>query len=339
MGRRDPLAQPSASDVAARKALIAENLFSRKIKREESVRELQQLLAISRGNGDYGVDIDLELGEGVAASTTGAGAAASASASDEDIHVTPPTITSADSDVRADDSPGLITETSESSLPAASAPPSPAAAQDQDAAAVLPSVATSTTTTTTDTIATALQSQPKPPQFSSSSNNAYTTGDTTSPSTNNNITATHPTAHPVILEPIRNLWSNLTHNNLPTTSEREEQVDTTAATTTTTNNAATTTTCPKVCKRMNSAMSNTKLECSICLEQYVPNDTISWAKDGGDDPVTTLVPSVNNSETGCDHIFHAGCIHAWLEDHDDCPLCRRRLVHADAVRRFASWER
>ena len=76
-------------------------------------------------------------------------------------------------------------------------------------------------------------------------------------------------------------------------------------------------------------------ECSICLEHYSSNDVIAWAKDGGEAP-----PSNGNgivTSTGCAHIFHKECLFAWLQDRDGCPLCRRRVVHADAHVRFAGW--
>ena len=79
---------------------------------------------------------------------------------------------------------------------------------------------------------------------------------------------------------------------------------------------------------INDNNNNTKqLECSICLECYSPNDTIAWAKDGG----------TNSSDAGCDHIFHSECLFAWLEQHSDCPLCRRVILHEDADTRFDLW--
>jgi predicted RNA-binding Zn ribbon-like protein len=114
------------------------------------------------------------------------------------------------------------------------------------------------------------------------------------------------------------------------------------------------------------ATDDKQLECSICLENFNPNDAISWAKDGGDP-----TPTSNSAfaDTGCDHIFHQGkiclmsikcfvhmniflpfivlslgftffteCLISWLELHDDCPLCRRKVVHANAEVRFAGWE-
>jgi hypothetical protein len=86
------------------------------------------------------------------------------------------------------------------------------------------------------------------------------------------------------------------------------------------------------------------MECSICLDRFSPGDEIAWAKDGGDPPPSATLASAvctannNDNNTGCDHIFHRGCLVSWLGDHDECPLCRRRLVHADADVRFAGWE-
>lgn len=47
------------------------------------------------------------------------------------------------------------------------------------------------------------------------------------------------------------------------------------------------------------------VECSICLDQYFVGETICWAKTNK-----------------CNHIFHQDCIVRWLQDHDECPLCR-----------------
>lgn len=78
-------------------------------------------------------------------------------------------------------------------------------------------------------------------------------------------------------------------------------------------------------------------ECAICLEHYSPNDIIAWARDGGEAPTSNENSIV--SSTGCAHIFHKECLFAWLQDRDGCPLCRRKVVHADASVRFAGWER
>lgn len=50
-------------------------------------------------------------------------------------------------------------------------------------------------------------------------------------------------------------------------------------------------------------------ECCICLDGYEAGETVCWSK-----------------EDDCDHIFHDDCIMAWLNDNDDCPLCRAKLV-------------
>ena len=81
-----------------------------------------------------------------------------------------------------------------------------------------------------------------------------------------------------------------------------------------------------------------RLECSICLDHFEPEDEVAWAKDGGDpgEPGSTSVSSI---DAGCDHIYHRECLVAWLlAGHDDCPLCRRKIVHDDADVRFAGWE-
>jgi hypothetical protein len=50
-------------------------------------------------------------------------------------------------------------------------------------------------------------------------------------------------------------------------------------------------------------------ECIICLDTYEPGDTICWAKS-----------------TKCDHIFHGECAKEWLKNHEDCPLCRTKIL-------------
>ena len=40
-------------------------------------------------------------------------------------------------------------------------------------------------------------------------------------------------------------------------------------------------------------------------------------------------PQCWSKEDDCDHIFHDECIMAWLNDNDDCPLCRAKLIHAE----------
>ena len=77
------------------------------------------------------------------------------------------------------------------------------------------------------------------------------------------------------------------------------------------------------------------LECSICLDNFNSNDVIAWAKDGGD---PTPISGAASDDTGCDHIFHQECLISWLQQHDDCPLCRRKVVHDNADERFAGWE-
>ena len=52
-----------------------------------------------------------------------------------------------------------------------------------------------------------------------------------------------------------------------------------------------------------------KRECSICLAEFQPKETVSWAKS-----------------KECSHVFHQDCIIQWLEKHDECPLCRIDII-------------
>ncbi|KAK9068599.1 hypothetical protein SSX86_012714 [Deinandra increscens subsp. villosa] len=49
------------------------------------------------------------------------------------------------------------------------------------------------------------------------------------------------------------------------------------------------------------------LECAVCLNEFEDEETIR------------LIPK-------CDHVFHAECIDAWLQNHVTCPVCRSDLV-------------
>jgi len=53
--------------------------------------------------------------------------------------------------------------------------------------------------------------------------------------------------------------------------------------------------------------------CSVCLEPYK-----------GGDIVATLKPSFGG--TSCKHKFHKDCLLEWLQDHEDCPLCRINMT-------------
>ena len=53
-------------------------------------------------------------------------------------------------------------------------------------------------------------------------------------------------------------------------------------------------------------------ECSICLADYQEGDVVVWAKTDR-----------------CNHIFHEECIEQWLERHDNCPLCREKILEDD----------
>ncbi|XP_043714837.1 E3 ubiquitin-protein ligase ATL6-like [Telopea speciosissima] len=55
-------------------------------------------------------------------------------------------------------------------------------------------------------------------------------------------------------------------------------------------------------------LGNGALECAVCLNEFVDDDTIRL-----------LLPN-------CDHVFHPDCIDAWLSKRTTCPVCRVNLV-------------
>jgi hypothetical protein len=65
-------------------------------------------------------------------------------------------------------------------------------------------------------------------------------------------------------------------------------------------------------RSMASAASSVKPECSICLCGYEDGETVCWSM-----------------KERCNHLFHEDCIVRWLENHNDCPLCRTQLVIRD----------
>ena len=269
----------------ARKVLIEQNLFSRRIIRgDASVKDLSQLLAISRGGIDSEIDIDIELG-GIPAT--------SAEVDDEEL------------------------DAAANNMPTISGVPEVAAADDMPTPSAPLQEATSTTRTT-DTIATAISTHPVIVELNDD----------------------NPERRPSVT--LRNLWNNLTSsaNNL----NLERDIASASASALQKPNANTS--CSSDSRNTThhkNGMTYHKMECSICLENFVSNDLVAWAKDGGDPPpqsqsssAAVAASSMNNA--GCDHIFHKDCIFAWLVDHDECPLCRRMVVHADADTRFAGWD-
>lgn len=67
--------------------------------------------------------------------------------------------------------------------------------------------------------------------------------------------------------------------------------------------------------------------CSICLEHYAPGDVVARLRclptndeSNGKDANTTTTKR-------CKHWFHKDCILQWLENHDECPMCRVDMIH------------
>merc|ERR1712013_821542 len=119
-----------------------------------------------------------------------------------------------------------------------------------------------------DAIATALSSSPQDPPVS---NNP-------------------PLLHPITLEPIRNLLSNLTYTLQSSEKGTEREASVRSATAASSGGGP-----PSMEQKNNILNTGQKLECSICLDTYSPGDTICWAKDGGDSPtLSSATVSLNN---------------------------------------------
>src|SRR3989338_202180 len=52
---------------------------------------------------------------------------------------------------------------------------------------------------------------------------------------------------------------------------------------------------------------NPNLDCSICLQSFVPSDSIRLLK--------------------CTHYYHSSCLDTWLSQNKHCPLCRQSVDH------------
>ncbi|KAK1284034.1 RING-H2 finger protein ATL11 [Acorus calamus] len=50
-------------------------------------------------------------------------------------------------------------------------------------------------------------------------------------------------------------------------------------------------------------------DCVVCLSEFEEGEVVK------------AIPA-------CGHVFHVGCIDAWLSSHDSCPLCRSTQLHA-----------
>ena len=336
----------NAATGEARKLLVEKNLFSRRIVRgEKSVRDLKELLAISRG-GDDG--FDEELGQCCNVDDTsrtvidpeGVSTIQQTVANDNhepEIVVTPSIEEAAPRSQETDIS--YVT----SSLPNPSAPPS------SFAAAVNDNINVEETSTCVDTIATAISTQPEEsavsvvePTTIAEQPSSYDKRNTSKPSPQATLEVleveasenTQQTRRPslTLIDPLRNLWCNFITTNPNSSTETPQKPNTNTVTPNGISSSRNTI-------HYNNVTTH-KLECSICLENFGPSDTIAWAKDGGDPPTSFVASAANNNEdaVGCDHIFHKECLVSWLQNSDKCPLCIRKIVHQDAETRFSGWE-
>mmetsp|Transcript_27928 Transcript_27928/g.43098 ORF Transcript_27928/g.43098 Transcript_27928/m.43098 type:complete len:201 (+) Transcript_27928:431-1033(+) len=53
--------------------------------------------------------------------------------------------------------------------------------------------------------------------------------------------------------------------------------------------------------------------CAICLEEYVRGEEFAVTNE-------------------CKHVFHSECIFRWLEQHYECPICRKQVVNSTQIK-------
>lgn len=71
--------------------------------------------------------------------------------------------------------------------------------------------------------------------------------------------------------------------------------------------------------------------CSICLDGYKVGDTVARLKrtpeqEAREKRCETIQEEEHKDE--CNHWFHEDCIMEWLQNHDECPLCRTNMVQS-----------
>lgn len=70
--------------------------------------------------------------------------------------------------------------------------------------------------------------------------------------------------------------------------------------------------------------------CSICLEAYKAGDIVARLKSNGEETADHHDHNNDNDHdhsNECHHWFHEDCIMEWLQNHDECPLCRVDMIH------------
>lgn len=68
--------------------------------------------------------------------------------------------------------------------------------------------------------------------------------------------------------------------------------------------------------------------CSICLEAYKAGDIVARLKSNGEETADHHDHNHDHDHSNeCHHWFHEDCIMEWLQNHDECPLCRVDMIH------------
>ena len=77
--------------------------------------------------------------------------------------------------------------------------------------------------------------------------------------------------------------------------------------------------------------------CSICFEGLVSQDSSRRSSSEGSSDAQQNDEIQNRqdvSATPCGHVFHTGCVSAWIQQHRHCPQCRNPVLNSMLVKLF-----